>query len=471
MKTNLLKSFLATVMLGSMALTASAEDAADYKPLLTDGKSWLIGTVNYNYGVPGTHHTTLSRIEVKGDTLVGGKACKKLYSYAVNKEADRSVAVAYEEDGRVYGCLSGDNPLFFPMIDFSLKEVGDKAQLHDVSGAIDYYCHVSAINRRAVNGKEFRELTVKIDGGQTNSWVEGVGAARDNWLTLFEQPTCMTGVAYSYMIACYQDGECLFTQNDFTVKGRPTPVMPEILNDGKSWIYEEDYYDFDKPERRSTLRFKLEVVGDTVIDGVLCRNLLRTCLNNDEIRQAHIGAFEYEHSVYKVEPGFYEGKPTIAPLMRFNYGQGDRIPLWDLGSDRYLDESFQLIVAEVNELNVNGVERTEYVLNSSNDPDNSVVNSWVEGVGAATNFWITQWPALDSPAYAMEYSGRLLECWQGDECIFTSKDFTHPVAGIEEVRSEATVADGAAYDLQGRRLAKPAPGQLYIRDGRLRRNW
>lgn len=73
--------------------------------------------------------------------------------------------------------------------------------------------------------------------------------------------------------------------------------------------------------------------------------------------------------------------------------------------------------------------------------------------------WITE----NGPQTIIGY--RMKECGQGSELLFTSRDFVYTPSSLNEV--EAPTRCEGYYDLQGRRINRPARGQFYISNGRV----
>ena len=114
---------LLLIIFAFICLTA---DAQEYKPMFTDGKMWIYSTVvigqEFHVLSPST-----SIAVVCGDTIVGGRTCKKLCYRKYNEDATKKVSVLnlviYEESGKVYVWEGPESPENFSlMLDFNMEK-------------------------------------------------------------------------------------------------------------------------------------------------------------------------------------------------------------------------------------------------------------------------------------------------------------------------------------------------------------
>ena len=67
-----------------------------------------------------------------------------------------------------------------------------------------------------VRGREYRRLTPGYVDKPSAYWVEGIGTSREFFLTLYLVPTDGGNLYVTpIMLACYENGECIFTKDDF----------------------------------------------------------------------------------------------------------------------------------------------------------------------------------------------------------------------------------------------------------------
>lgn len=193
------------------------EEAGNYPALLTEEKWWRYEPVtngNPNTPQPGPVFT----LRVAGDTLAGGRLCKRLAIAAEKTPEKVTYMAAYEEGKKVFRMDEQGRPLL--MLDFELQE--------NALGLIPDYPHVEDVYADSVlvKGKTRRRLVV--DSGVLSSYerrvyyiVEGVGVS---W-TRFLHPWMPNVFHNIRMIACYEGETCIFEAADF--KGPSTSVQTE----------------------------------------------------------------------------------------------------------------------------------------------------------------------------------------------------------------------------------------------------
>ena len=86
------------------------------------------------------------------------------------------------------------------------------------------------------------------------------------------------------------------------------------------------------------------------------------------------------------------------------------------------------------------------------------MNYWVEGIGAVDDIYM----ALT--VHEIGVRTRMTECWQGDTCLFRYDDMENYISEVRSIIGENP--DAPLYDLYGRRIVAPVPGQLYIQGGK-----
>ena len=236
-------------------MQAQEQDA--FHPLLQEGKLWKI--VNGDGWASKPEYDIL----IEGDTLIGGKIWKKVYSnmeYA-HKDADGLIyyAAVREEGERVYAIPKGkEEPRV--LYDFSLK-VGDKVM--GTSTALDgFYCllvleldeayarwdttmELKKIDIINVHGQELRRFTfdahdntLKSMGSSATSvstivWVEGVGSEGG----LFQ---IGKKISPNSMVSCYLNGELIFDANDFHASDETVHIQGHYEETGAQY---QGFYD------------------------------------------------------------------------------------------------------------------------------------------------------------------------------------------------------------------------------------
>ena len=205
MKKSILFLFLSFVCLFSLA--------DDYRPMFTDGKVWnqmllkITDTEEFD--------TLYYSYFVGGDTLVMGRPCKKLMKTQDGKTVLQ--AVVYEEGKKVYEVYEGR--LLVLLYDFGLP-VGGKYS--------DGRYAIAKIDTVSAAGGDFRRFySVLADSPSSDPpyacWVEGIGSYTDMFLP--DNEFLMSGAPL--FSSCYENGKCIFTQDDFFYK-QEKPIITQI---------------------------------------------------------------------------------------------------------------------------------------------------------------------------------------------------------------------------------------------------
>ena len=180
-------------------LLASVVNAQGYLPILKQGRVWKCMVATPSWDVPRPFTVT-----VAGDTIVNER---KMFKVSVvydklegYKNREDCVMPAYEENGQVWTLGEPGYDKATLLIDMSLHE-GDKIAVGTV-GNVDTIT-VSGVKRKRIKANGF-------DGGVY--WVEGIGASHDFWAGYDGK---ISNGEYAYMLECYDNGELIFTKDDF----------------------------------------------------------------------------------------------------------------------------------------------------------------------------------------------------------------------------------------------------------------
>ena len=123
---------------------------------------------------------------------------------------------------------------------------------------------------------------VEYYSGGKDYWIEGVGCT-GSLIDPFWWGTLSS--AYPLLLSCYEDGECIYTCEDFNnqINSMPDIAYRPMIEDGKVWkvgsttgisdgvVKMVEYYYFD---------------GDTIIDGKTCKQ------ERGDIREIQMKDFE-----------------------------------------------------------------------------------------------------------------------------------------------------------------------------------
>ena len=262
-----------------------------YHKMAIEGKRW--NYIHYYLDENGEHREPYSYV-VKGDTVIRRTTYHKLWYQ--DEKSEQLVCLLIEQGRDVlksldFGDNSYDTPYMTYFFSFGRDDFGRvftwKAQ--NEPGNTNWM--VSGVDTIEVNNRPFRRftclqkysengesLTTIEDGGEGvwhDIWVEGVGSAScgiEDQNPSHEPPVRSTS-DYSYFVSCYEDGECIFTADDFNAQS----IKPDIniayrpfIEDDKVWkvgdvtsgnpVQWVEYYYFD---------------GDTIIDGKTCKQMMR----------------------------------------------------------------------------------------------------------------------------------------------------------------------------------------------------
>ena len=186
-----------------------------YDEMLTDGTTWECLAVNGHEQSSDLKRTYT--IQVAGDTLVGNRRCKQVYS----PEYDTSRTL-FEEGRKLYLVNEDSNPEV--VLDFNLQD-GDR---------LDEVTTVIGVWEQENMGYHYRTITIDtgIDCGSYFSFdptpwyyhlIEGIGASKDEFL---EHRFLDKGDTFSYLMKCWKEGTLVYQ-----VPGYDS--IDEILDDNK----------------------------------------------------------------------------------------------------------------------------------------------------------------------------------------------------------------------------------------------
>lgn len=411
---------LLTIMLFFSAADIFSQET--YKPLLTEGKSWQVVTTNTT---PIDHEDEVSYIKLCADTIISGHTCKILVHS--NNEYTRK-SILWEDDKTIYK-YDENTKTFLPLMDFNLHK-GDKVG--------DWGLVLSEDNVE-VNNIVYRRLGIGYEGdAPLVYWVEGIGASKDYWITLFD-----THIGeYSYMQECRKNGESIFVQDDF-YKGECLTYLP-VLTEGRMWKL--SFTDRDTWQDLPNIYMTITVDGDSIVDGRRCKKLLVDCHNmTEEGYPKYIVAHESNGRVYRIDE---DGEEHLVMDMSFHKG------------DVFNDIN---VVLKDDYMVVNGIKRKWLMIDSGVDHTNDkYLYYMVEGIGLSKDEFISI--GLGDEHI---YFHRLIACYDNGKCIFSATDL--PRGGIANGLIDVNVVgqrDNTLYDIQGRKRSGILRGEIYIQNGR-----
>ena len=225
-----------------------------YHKMGVDGKQW--NYVHYYVDKDGEHRDPYCYV-VKGDTLIRRTTYKKLYYQ--DEKTERPVCLLYEEGRCVmkgdFGDNSYDMPIMRAFFDFGRDDFGRVFSWESAYGTRNTNWMVRNVETIEANSRTFRRYTCLqkySDAGQQlatiedavdvwhDVWVEGIGSAVsgiEDQIPSHEPPT-KTPEDYTYFVSCYENGECIFTAEDFAATTSLNPVNKAIDNVGRLAVYD-----------------------------------------------------------------------------------------------------------------------------------------------------------------------------------------------------------------------------------------
>ena len=201
---------------GMQANMVSQEIA--YHSMLKDGKLWRVlyhDVVNTGNGAEFPVYEI--SLVLRGDTLIDGLTYYKMYRESEN---GATLEGCFREEGKkMYRVLKGTiEPKLW--MDFDVT-VSSKEECYWQDG--EFTCN--EVDTIVVNGNYFRRFTfAQTDAQQEIQWVEGVGSL---WSPLEPFGHLLNDGKKYELIACYEDGECIFTAEDFK-----TQAYQDDITDG-----------------------------------------------------------------------------------------------------------------------------------------------------------------------------------------------------------------------------------------------
>ena len=246
-------SLLATIPVSTLAQEQTQLKEVAYHPFVKEGKVWNCQTIKRQSESGSVYAlyqvTTNFSLYIDGDTVIGGQSYKKVYEtvktvdkqllYTSPAEAAQGMEEVVhqdvntttlhrlflrEADKKVYALntrpSSGADATEYLLYDFSLA-AGDKVPSEfPIAGTF-----INSVDTIAAQGRYYRRyhLGPREYGGYEPLWVEGVGHPG----CPFNSISIMTNDGAVYILqSCYEDGECIFTYDDFNQPGLTAGIGP-----------------------------------------------------------------------------------------------------------------------------------------------------------------------------------------------------------------------------------------------------
>ena len=403
-----------------------------YHKMAIEGKRW--NYIHYYMEEDGFHEVPYSYV-VKGDTIIRRTTYKKLWYQ--DEKTERFVCLLFERGREVLKSVrldSNDSPLMKSFFDFGREDFGRVFTWKAVENWGNTNWMVYGVDTIEVNNRPFRRYTclqkyskegenlttIEYDGKGVwhDIWVEGVGSESsgiEDQIPLHELSPIPPG-EYDYdftrFVSCYEDGECIFTADDFNIQPTPKPdinmAYRSFVEDGKVWkvgtisgnpVQIVDYYYFD---------------GDTIIDGKTCKQMMCQRYvspdypDYDFLSQkpslSKVGAwYEEDKKVY-----FYdEDKQSMRMMYDFSLGDNESLQL--------IDDYPPFVIGP---RQTGGIEGFKGVYRDVMISQNTKNTTWLEGVGGIEGPTRNAFPeTLDRvPEF-------LMSCAFGEEVIYLNEEY------------------------------------------------
>lgn len=210
----------------------------------TEGKTWNYILFNVeNEDLPEVPYSYV----VRGDTIVDDIAYKKVY-YQKNN-TDSLAFMMRERESKVYKLYPNKEEFLF--FDFGRADVGLVHHWTSEEGSEITNWMIYAIDAIQVDSNIFRRYcccqqysktelnTIDEEYAQKDYWVEGIGSARYGIeADGLELSVRLPGIS-EYFVSCYDNGECVFTAEDFMKLSYTTDVKKVMSN----VLRDETFYD------------------------------------------------------------------------------------------------------------------------------------------------------------------------------------------------------------------------------------
>lgn len=423
-----------------IALPLSMMAQNNYQSMLIDGRSWEYtqyvpdweNMTEENRHSPEAYFKSDHSLKVMGDSVIDGKACKKIYYESAEEKS--VFALAYEEDKKVYIRFLKEDLMGEPIF----EEKDGWVQLYDFGAAIGSEtflptmhdcCTLVEVEQIWVKNAKYRRQIWKYANRSNDArffHVEGIGCHRGLFLI---DSTVNNGSWIEYK-GCFQNGECIFSGDDFNIQA-PSDYRP-FLKEGKVWNCQITERTTERIGEATasylqTTVFGLRIDGDIVFDGKTYKRFYRDTISverklidaDPESAAESLPQYEYRegggtalNEEFLREEGrkifiYWPPRGTELLLYDFSLAEGESTSGNYVGGSDLSVDKIETIVAQ-------GQEFRRFVLSS---PDRKNL-FWIEGVGH---------PCGPFRAYGNEVSdGReytLLSVYEDGECVFSKDDF------------------------------------------------
>ena len=366
-----MKKIIFTLLGMLMITSASAASQPTFIPILSEGKSWQVAAYNDD---PNDIIKVYS-VSVGGDTIVNNLTCKKIDVVPKDSHMATASPVAYEENGKVWKVEENGQMVLIFDVGLHLNE-----QFNGVAHVVgeDFVC---------VNGVSRKRLTIDSGCDCVNYMyyvVEGVGISLDECVMYLGVGN---GSHPCRMVSCSENGETIFTYEDFSKQDDYVPLVRE----GVVWEYVGES---DDPLPKHSL-YTLEFNGTTTIDGKLYHKIYRTDYDKQgNAQNPYFVAFVREENkivsvyidTYEQDEDFYYTYWWMMPKTLYDFSKPMFLPdeaYILFGDDGPYNYNTNYYPSSSIEVEVGETTRKGYFIDHGNDDESFKT---IEGIGVDCDF-------------------------------------------------------------------------------------
>ena len=427
----------------------------DYRPLVEEGKHWTYD--NYMPLRPA-EYDHYYYYDLKGDTIIAGKKCLKMYSEnRANDGIVRYEGALYEEYKKVY-CFMRGKDVAELLYDFDCK-VGDTLSISEGQMV------VKDIQMEDNGDIAVKKYTLKIVWDYEEDyvvWIEGVGAMMD-----FFGMVPAAG-NYNSLNACELNGEKLYQyiEPDLTAKG-----YHKMGIEGKRWNYIHYYVDEDGEHRDP---YSYVVKGDTVIRRTTYKKLW---YQDEKTERLVCLLYESGRTISKT----YElgnnsnGEVYLSAFFWFDRDDFGRVFSWksnvNSGNTNWMPYGVDTIEVKGQPFRrytclQKYSEEGETLTTIAYDGEGVWHDIWVEGVGSASSGIEDQIPSHEPPVRTPGEYTYFVSCYENGECIFTAEDFNIQAKPVTDMAYRPFVEDDKVWKIGAEGSGNPVQWvEYYYFDG------
>ena len=426
-----------------------------YHKMAIEGKTW--NYIHHYIDENGAHDEPYSFV-VKGDTLIDErKTYKKLYRQDATGEHYYGML---QEIGREFLVRYAGDDAWYSEYHFGRTDIGRVFDWNSKYGRGRVYWMLSTIDTIHVHGQDFRrficlqktipdgtpkQLSTIEDGEDVwhDIWIEGVGSQYNGVERSIHEAQPEDN--YSYLVSCYENGECIFTADDFTtgIRNISTDDYRPFVEDGKVW--KTGWFEAPKNLMNEGEQYTANAVeylyfdGDTIVGQHLCKKLMLSVKTNSYEDTHYIAAVYEEEQRVWCETVYTK---DFFLLYDFGLSAGDTVSVYDSYSHLhnidvlvpgpgYAKEFiYKCTLADRKESKSKSYKGIVQSVNLTNnwflkDVEGGMNVEWRQGVGYMGPYNMV--PSLENDvSYYSNSHLALMQCTVGDEVIYNDDALLDP---------------------------------------------